>query len=297
MSTKKSIFIQNATTLDCAVLLPNMTPKGFSWNVDIFWEGYLDKDGVVLDFSKAKRAAKTVIDKVFDHKLVAASSLVSKKDDRIITTSSYQFEGTDSIFIMDSYPDAVESIEDKHIIGIKNDDYNRFEQYIANKVISESPETIMSIRIKLTLHENHNEPYFFSYLHSLRNHYGNCQRFHGHSNIVQINKGSKFDHELSSCVAKFLSDKYLVSSSYIKNIHSFKNISNMIPDVIREPHVGIRYKGSQGFVELIIAEKQLLVCEDESTIENISTYIKKWFDIQEGDEVICYEGLAKGAVG
>jgi 6-pyruvoyl-tetrahydropterin synthase len=65
-----SIFVRQATILDCAVMHPTRGPIGQSWWVDVEWQGELDSEGVVFDFGLAKKSAKKAIDDHFDHRLL-----------------------------------------------------------------------------------------------------------------------------------------------------------------------------------------------------------------------------------
>ncbi|MEN9811249.1 MAG: hypothetical protein RLZZ488_2816, partial [Pseudomonadota bacterium] len=59
---KSKIFVRNVTVLDCGVWDLYHGPVGRSWSVDVEWSGTTDAEGVVIDFSQAKKLAKNVID-------------------------------------------------------------------------------------------------------------------------------------------------------------------------------------------------------------------------------------------
>ena len=65
-----TLFVENITVMDFSYLHPLRGLLGESWIVDIELTGDLDNEGVIFDFSYAKKAIKKVIDTEFDHKLV-----------------------------------------------------------------------------------------------------------------------------------------------------------------------------------------------------------------------------------
>ena len=71
------IFIRNVTVLDCAVWRLKEGPVGQSWSVDVEFHGETDHEGVVLDFSAAKKQAKEAIDEHFDHRLLISNQLLT----------------------------------------------------------------------------------------------------------------------------------------------------------------------------------------------------------------------------
>lgn len=304
LALRSKIFVRNATILDCAVLDPESGPRGRSWYVDVQWRGTLDDERVVFDFADAKKSAKAVVDDVFDHRLLAPESLVTAVGERLHLRSAFRlpspavtasgscasFAQPDGVFFLDTYPSAVQVLPDAVVLSALKGDLVPLAQAIASQIRSASPGNVDEVRVTLRPHEQMESPHFFTYTHSLRQHSGNCQRFHGHSNVVEVFDGQgRFQEELSSRAARFLDGRYLVSREYVDAQGADKTQDN-------PGGVNIRYQGSQGEVRVVVPKAALLLLPDESSIENISLFLHKEMGLPKDWEVHAYEGLAKGAV-
>ncbi len=52
------LFVEGLTVIDCSFLHPDRGLVGESWSVNVSLHGDLDEEGVVFDFSHAKRQLK-----------------------------------------------------------------------------------------------------------------------------------------------------------------------------------------------------------------------------------------------
>lgn len=300
-SQQVRIFVRNATVLDCALWDMNHGPRGQSWQVDIEWHGHTDDEGVIVDFSLAKKTAKGLIDRLFDHRLLIAETSVHRTDNNsVICCPSPQIK-TDDCFLIETYQESVALLPEETMLALGRGNTQLLESTIASEIKNISPENITEIRVKLKPHEARGLPVHFNYLHSLRLHSGNCQRFHGHSNIVEIFESDQPRPSAAADVAVALNGKYLVAESYVsksscnasQQFFSFQELHKLN----QHTHTLIEYQGTQGAVTLLVPKSRLILMPDESTIENISRWIfEHFFEHMQKVRVFGYEGLHKGAI-
>lgn len=298
---KSRIFIQNVTVLDCAVWDVNSGPVGRSWNVDVEWYGSTDEEGVVIDFSAAKKLAKSIIDDLFDHRLFISDTVTSLESDGRIVCSPHHTTPFAQRFLIDTYGSSLVLFDQDLLIELSEGRTARLEDAISKEILSQSPSHVTQVKIKLREHHNRSQPFFFNYLHSLRLHRGNCQRFHGHSNIVEVYRDGQIDNESSASAARFLNGKYLVANCYLRDPEqeTLQRLEKHInrAELNSDAFVWVSYEGSQGQVFVRVPRETLLLMNDESSIENISNWIHKHiFESAPSVEVHAYEGLNKGAV-
>jgi 6-pyruvoyl-tetrahydropterin synthase len=295
------IFVRNATVLDCALWDSNYGPRGQSWQVDVEWHGHTDEEGVIVDFSLAKKTAKDLIDRLYDHRLFIAESSVFKTDNNSVICCPPAQLSNDNCFLIETYQESLSLLPEDTMLALSNGDTQLLESIIASEIKKNSPQNIQEIRVKLKPHENCTQPIHFNYLHSLRLHNGNCQRFHGHSNIVEVFEGGQFRPSAAADVAATLDGKYLVAENYLCasstkaswQFFKFQEQCKLTP----ETHALIEYQGTQGAVTLLVPKQRLVLMPDESTIENISHWIfEHFFSHMSQVQVYGYEGLHKGAI-
>jgi 6-pyruvoyl-tetrahydropterin synthase len=294
------IFINNVTVLDCAVWDLKLGPVGRSWNVDVEWIGHTDHEGVVIDFAAAKKLAKSVIDDLYDHRLLISEQSVRKEEGRFVCWPCGETP-FDNRFLIDTYADSLAIFEHPILSDLSDGKTKGLESCISRAIFDRSPRNITEIRIRLREHNQRNEPVYFNYLHSLRLHQGNCQRFHGHSNIIEVFENGAPNPEKSAAVARYLNGKYLVAECYagqpageaLSRLNAVASESELTSDSF----IRISYQGSQGQVNLLVPKEKLLLMKEESSIENISIWIhENLFHKDPSIVVYAYEGLNKGAV-
>jgi 6-pyruvoyl-tetrahydropterin synthase len=279
-SRLSQIFIRQVTLLDCALLNPSRGPEGRSWYVDVAWQGHVDADGVVFDFGLAKKSAKATIDAWFDHRLLVEQTLVSSKKGRCTVESHFKT----GRFLLDTYPDALALLPEGTLQALwEKEDLGPLCAVLAGAIASNGPENVTQVKVTLRENEDRHKPHYFHYTHSLRNHFGNCQRFHGHSNIVEVfDPEGNFNLEESQRARNFLHGKYLVSPEYVEQM--------------TEHQAHVSYQGSQGTVRLSLPQERLLLLKEESSIENICEHLNQELKLAPGWQVFAYEGLSKGAI-
>ena len=295
------IFIRNVTVLDCAVWTHQDGPVGRSWSVDVEWSGHTDAEGVVLDFSSAKKLAKQVIDEQFDHRLLVSEKVVSKRPENRMLCIPHPSCSHPNRFLLETYSDALAILEDNVLEELSCDALQLLELELAKAIKGKSPDNVGNVKIRLNPHGQSASPHHFNYLHSLRLHSGNCQRFHGHSNTIEIFKDGTFDLAASTFAAKHLNGKYLIHECY------FKTPENQILsetacvlngfEMASDAFVWICYSGSQGVVNVRAPRDRVMTMPTESTIENIAEWLhQSTFQASSDIRVDAYEGHHKGAI-
>lgn len=297
------IFIRNATILDCAVLFPEVGPRGRSWHVDLLWIGETDETGVVFDFSLAKKAAKETIDRHFDHRLmVPESSIRQMPEGRTLVCSPFRTPAINSCFALNTYDQALAVVGDNVIREMTEGlSVRQLEALLASYILASSPQNVKNVIVTLRSHEEEKKNHYFSYAHSLRKHFGNCQRFHGHSNVIEIFSEGHLDLQKSEAAAKFLDAGYLVTQDYLANDSKdplFDSLLTSFPELSAAQNelTHVIYDGTQGKVAVMIPKSAVHLLQSESTIENIAEYVHRTFELDKTVQVVAYEGLAKGSI-
>ncbi len=296
------IFIQDATLLDCALLLPNKGPSGRSWTVDVFWTGETDSQGMLFDFALAKKSAKQTIDHEFDHKILVKSSQIrDQSHSQIVIASSFKENGNDLFFAMSSYNNSIKKISRETLKALEEDDVSLLEKDIAQDILRNSPKNIQEVQVVLRQPENYKLENHYTYTHSLCYHIGNCQRFHGHSSVIEVYKNKVLDLKKSAHLAQFLNSKYIISRAYLKenwNLTLIQNIELYCPEIedIKHELYAVQYTGTQGQIGILISKEKVITLDYESTVENIAHFVANKYGDDPSIEIRAYEGLCKGAI-
>jgi 6-pyruvoyl-tetrahydropterin synthase len=297
----KTIFVQSATILDCAILFPEKGPQGQSWHVDVYWKGSVAEDGVLVDFAEAKKLAKHTIDVAFDHRLFVPQSAIQKRgNNRALILTNWNVNNRLGAFGLDIYENGLVVVGDDVLASLLQGHLEPLENLISESVRKASPQNVGEVSVRLRSPDA-GKTHFFSYTHSLRCHEGNCQRFHGHSNVIEVMRAGRLDEALSARAADFLAGKYLVPQVYVcrelRNAGwSDLNAALLERGVHAQSQAFVEYIGSQGPVFLTLPQSVLLPTPDESTIESIADFVKTSLFSNVDVQVVAYEGLQKGAL-
>ncbi len=299
------IFVQDATLLDCALLLPEIGPVGRSYAVDVLWEGETDSQGMVFDFAIAKRVAKQTIDQEFDHKILVKSSQIRYQDhDKVIVADSYVDPSEEkhlAFFALNTYSQGVKKISRETMKSFQSGDLSLLEKDMGQDILRHSPANVKNVHVTLRPHSFSQIPQGYSYTHNLCHHVGNCQRFHGHSSVLEIYKNGQLDVNVSHELAKKLNQKHIVSKSYVKDNWDhilFQEILQYCPEIEenKEHLILLQHEGTQGVVATVLPKSAVVCLNRESTVENIAHYLYDLLGCDEGIEVRTFEGLCKGAI-
>jgi 6-pyruvoyl-tetrahydropterin synthase len=272
-----SLFIKDFTHLDGAVLDPQRGMIGYSLTLGIEFVGSVNKEGVVFDFSKAKKLAKKVVDNTADHALTVAVKDVIYVDDERVKVEKGLFSYTcprDAIFI-------VETVSQNQLVA-------KLESLIFAECKKDSEcSELESVKITATPEKYNGTNNFYRYTHGLKDSCSKCERpGHGHRSTIAIWINDKSDKKLEETICGIYDDKHLVWN---------KNIKNKTDETIE-----IEYTTNVGTYNLVMPIDRVVIYPIETTVENIAKVtahlIKSYPTICSSDRVIvdAYEGIEKG---
>ena len=280
------LFVRELTVLDYAYFDPQHGPVGGSLDVDVTFVGDLDEEGVVFDFSRAKKAVKKVIDDGCDHRLVVPKKWVTPcEDGRLEFKASY---GDGKTFTY-RCPEVGLCILDVDVITTEV-----MRDHLEMEVMKVMPENVDLVELQFREEELGHSP-SYRYTHGLKQHYGNCQRLlHGHRNRVDVFVDGERAIELESKISELWKNIHLAFPENIKN-------ENIIIGQ-RQSHldrVHLSYTSNQGQFDLDIAGHEVYVMPYETTVENIARHLRdtvqSWVAPTAKVQVFAYEGIRKGA--
>lgn len=285
-----NLFVRELTVLDYAYLDPMRGVLGHSLDVDAELIGAIDDEGVIFDFSYAKKAVKQVIDSICDHRLVVPKHAVkelNEKQSRVLFSFGSQN-------ILDYLcPEQGLCVLENSTVTI-----GAIQSYLEQKVMEAMPENVQCVRLTLREEKFSEEQAIYHYSHGLKQHYGNCQRLlHGHRNKIDIKINGKKDLKMESFIAKEWNDIHLAFP---------ENIQNQNIKIGQRQHhldqITIQYISSQGEFKVTLPGKDVYIMPYETTVENISRHLAekvKSILKAEGNaskvQVWAYEGIRKGA--
>jgi len=296
---KISLFYKNVTVLDYAFLDDHRGVVGDALRVHVEFIGKTDHEGVVYDFSYAKKKVKEIIDRDCDHRLVVPQGLV-ETDDKGQAHLSYNYGLTDQEVLYTCPQEGLCEIPSFHV------NKQTIATYLENIILKEMPETVTAIKITLEDEQFGAGKATFHYTHGLKEHYGNCQRlFHGHKNTVDVsvNGAVRPDLEDYLCDELFQGNVHFCKWENVVNKEEISRATGMKVPTGRfheVPKVEISYTSAQGNFRGVLSGREVFFMEQESTVENLSMLFAKLVRSKIGPEgyirVAAYEGIAKGAI-
>lgn len=301
---KITLFYDHVTVLDYAYLDEHQGAVGHSLIVDVEFLGKTDHEGVVYDFSYAKKKVKEIIDRDCDHRLVVPHKLMAKEGEKISFTYSYGLQ-TSNVIEYSAPAQAVCEIPFTHVSE------ENLKTYLESTILKEMPETVIAIKLKFRA-ENLPEKSFFHYTHGLRDHYGNCQRLlHGHRSTISVSVNGKVrsdieedlvQNQFSSNIHLCYWDNVVNKDEILKALKSHYNSTETIPSgrFALLPPIKIFYKSAQGEFLATLPSSAVYFMPLETTVENISIHfarvVKSKVKPEDLVQVKAFEGIAKGAV-
>lgn len=285
-----NMFIRGLTVLDCAVLHKERGPIGASYLMDAEVIGHLDDEGVVFDFSYAKKTIKEVIDDICDHRL-----LVRKSDVQVLDEQASIISTTYGVNKELHYTCPAQAL-----CVLECDTINKesIQTYLEEQVMKAMPDNVHQVSLVCSDEFLAEEQPTYHYTHGLKQHYGNCQRLlHGHYNKLDIYLDGIKSQNLEEKMAKEWED---VHFTFPENILEEDFIVGQ-----RQTHmkkITLSYEGNQGHFKLQLPGEDVYVMPYETTVENISRHlaerVKKALEpgkTKQKVEVFAYEGIQKGA--
>lgn len=296
---KISLFYKNVTVLDYAYLDDHQGVVGDALKVHVEFIGKTDKEGVVYDFSYAKKKVKEIIDRDCDHRLVVPTGLIEKLEgDRVQLNYSYGL--SDMPMTYECPTQGICELPFHHV------NKETIATYLETIILKEMPETVSAIRITLEDEPMPEGKPTFHYTHGLKEHYGNCQRlFHGHKNTVDVFVNGKERRDLESYLADelfkgsihFCKWENVVNKEEIQKLSGAQEPNGRFTNI---PTVEIAYDANQGHFKGSLPGKEVFFMTEESTVENLSMLFARLIKekVGENDSVMvrAYEGVAKGAI-
>lgn len=295
---KIALFYQSLTVLDYAYLDAHQGVVGNSLLVDVELIGETDEDGILFDFSYAKKKIKEIIDRDCDHRLVLPQKDLMEADSDNPKVR-YTFGLNDSQLYYQAPAEAYCPISQSTVTS------SNIEAHLESIILPELPSNIVGVEIKLREEAFAKENTVFHYTHGLKRHYGNCQRlFHGHRNTIEVYVNGSRSHQL---------EKQLAQESFGGNVHFvfWENVTNKeeIIDLTKSNHplgryssvpkVALSYESSQGRFEGEIPGNMAYFLHTETTVENLAIHfakaVKKRVNSEDSVEVRAFEGIGKGA--
>ena len=295
---KISLFYKNVTVLDYAYLDDHKGVVGDALKVHVEFIGKTDKEGVVYDFSYAKKKVKEIIDRDCDHRLVVPKGSFTQNGD--ICALNYAYGLSEERVVYECPREGLCEIPFRQI------NKATIQSYLEEIILEEMPETVSAVRITLEDEILPEGKATFHYTHGLKEHYGNCQRlFHGHKNTVDVYVNNERRPEI---------EEYLATEIFKGNIHfcKWENVVNKegilsqigagdVQGIYSQlPQVEIEYTSAQGRFYGVLPGRAVFFMDQESTVENLSMLFARLVkDMVEAEDVVrvhAYEGVAKGAI-
>ncbi|MBT3983690.1 MAG: hypothetical protein HOE90_20205 [Bacteriovoracaceae bacterium] len=295
---KLTLFYNGVTVLDYAYYDESLGVVGNSLYADVEFVGETDDEGVIFDFSHAKKKVKEIIDRDCDHRFVIPQGLLKKNGE--VGVVDYKFGTSDQSVYYEGPLEAFCEIPTATV------SYENISAYLEDVVLKELPNNISSVKISLREEIFSEDDEIFHYTHGLRDHYGNCQRlFHGHRNSINVIRNGKRSRELEQTFSE---------KQFTGNIHFcyWDNVENkdQILAVMdgKEPEgkhnqiesVVVTYKSGQGIFKCVLPGSMVYFLPIESTVENLGLYFakasKSMVDIGDSITVRAFEGIGKGSI-
>lgn len=280
------LFVRELTVLDYAYFDLDQGPLGGSLDVDVTFTGALDHEGVVFDFSLAKKAVKRVIDDLCDHRFVVPQHLTKTlADGRLEFFAPYG----GNQFMRYTCPEQGLCLLNENQYSL-----SAMKAYLQNEIMKVMPPNVEKVELIFREEPLEGVP-SYRYTHGLKQHYGNCQRLvHGHRNRLDVMVNGRVSLEMQK-----------QGCALWDNIHlAFpENIGNADVRIgQRQEHlerVQLAYASSQGRFELDLPGHSVYVMPLETTVENIARHmrdrVQEWAGVDRQVQVFAYEGIRKGA--
>lgn len=295
MSMSISLFCDHISVLDIAYFDKTKGLVGASFQVNVEFVGKPDDEGILIDFSLAKKAVKKIIDDICDHRFVLPKSMAQIQDDRFQLELSYGVKNQQLYY--EGPTQALCEIPAQYVSS------NHIASYLEQEMSNHFGSQFEQVKIQLEEVKLGNKP-ILNYTHGLKQHYGNCQRlFHGHHNSVDIWVNEEPRPDLESWLVR----DHLKSNIHFcfsENIINKEQVMASLPDDFgiptKCPFVEIQYQGNQGMFRAVLPSEEIYVLPIESTVENLSSHFAKVIRSQTSPKdrikVKAYEGINKGAI-
>jgi 6-pyruvoyl-tetrahydropterin synthase len=297
-SSARSIFIEDITRIDCSVFSPSQGIMGQSWHVDIELTGVPDEHGFIYDFGKLRKLVRAVFSSTIDHALLIP--IMSKQVSFTETAEGERWNLT-AFSRLTNQEARWEYICPKGAVypmRTLNINLNAVEQECARLIRHRLPTQIEKVSVKLREEIADYQASFFRYTHGITVHEGMCQRlFHGHRSLLTVRVDGErredlenfVTHELFGSSVHIAGSKQIVDGEYLVGHRSKANAP-----------VVLSYEVERGRYQASLPGNHVFVVDGETTIETIAfelvKVLKEKLDLPSKIQVICHEGIGKGAI-
>lgn len=284
-----SLFLSEFTVLDFAYVDAQYGVCGDSYFVSAELNGALDEKDFLLDFSKAKKTLKAIVDDAFDHKLLVpmgagtASLAHGRLEIRAADGSAWSYECPREAFEL--FPDAEISAA-------------VLQYHLSRIALSRLPANVREARFTLSSLPRFATEANFRYTHGLRQHDGNCQRlFHGHRNPVEawVNGVRSADAE-KLLAAEWHNAHFICAATLVNQAKVDLPLGRRMP---KHPGTAeVEYRSAQGLFRGSLPASRAILVQSEPSIETmcaLGVETLRAHGVQGELKVVAYEGLNKGA--
>ena len=291
-----SLFCDHITVLDIAYFDKNKGLVGDSYHVNVEFLGSPNGEGILIDFSQAKKQVKGLIDEVCDHRFVLPAGLAQAKEDRFYL--EYSFGSSPNSLFYEGPLQAICEIPFSYVSK------EHIASFLESKLIEYFGSKFEQIKITLEDENLFDQP-ILNYTHGLKQHYGNCQRlFHGHKNSIDIWVNEEKRADLESWIVR----DHLKANIHFCIAENVKNLEEVYPHLNGLNYgipkdlslIEIEYTSSQGHFRAQLPGDMVYILPIESTVENLSTHlaeiIKTKLNTKDKVKLKAYEGISKGAI-
>ncbi len=278
-----SVYTENVSNLDCAILTPSMGPVGQSWLVSLKVIGSVQKNGFVCDFQDVKTIAHDIISSL-DHTLfIIKDPGIFLKDDPNLNTVSVSLDPSVYPWSYSCPKDAV-SCDTTGLLSFKDNlSYTELITRYLNHKLSKinCPSNVVETTFSLS---SEKDPSCFCYTHALSYYEGLCQRpYHGHRSKLNVLKDGLRLYDIEAELIKKYNNIHMSSSNQIKT----RSLDSTTID----------YQGTRGRYLTSLPTDRVLILDDSPTLEHFVTHIAS--DIKEsygisGFNLVVSEGIGKG---
>ena len=277
------LFVDSLTVIDFSYLHPERGLLGESWQLGIELDGTLDSQGMVLDFGEVKRQVKQMVDEEFDHKL-----LVPLRHDEVEVCNNESgcevyYRCRTGCYVRHSGPSSASCLLDTDEVTPES-----VAKAIEERLQPRLPENVSQVKIKL--HAEQRDGYFYHVSHGLKYHAGNCQRIaHGHRSYIEIFENGKRSSTLEAAWAARWSDIYIGTQSDLLEERQLDNVA----------YYRFGYSSGQGKFELELPKARCYLINNDSTVENLAQHIADRLKSESplSDFMVrAFEGTGKGAI-
>ena len=277
-----SLFVDHLTVIDCSALSAERGLIGASYIVDIELQGPLDRQGMVLDFSKVKKQIKRLIDDSVDHRLLVPTKYVGLQIAYQGEQVALQFRDQRDFLWQHSSP-AVALAQ----IPLTDISAELLSPWLQQHIQEQLPR---GMKLTLRLREEQIDGASYCYSHGLQKHDGACQRIaHGHRSRIEIFIDGERSATWEQTWAKRFDDIYIVTRSHI---HGEATDGET-------PMLLLRYRAQEGDYFLNLPKVRCHAIDTESTVEHIAAHIAEVTQRETGADKVrvrAFEGVLKGAI-